>query len=216
MAKFSWIGFIVLLTVVPAAADEGWIWVWLEAWRQEKTSAGLFLAGRQDAHHGSVVQLASPRIKRELLPWLDGGLGLSLLQIEDVNSGRRYLQGRPELELNPHCNLTPSLRLDWRNRMEWRWNEDAALTTSRLRHRWQLGWTLPEAIGPLTRLFASNEWLFDLHRSQWGENRVVPVGLSFKTGKRTDLDFFYMIVSTRTLAEWRHESVIGTYLRVRF
>jgi hypothetical protein len=44
----------------------------------------------------------------------------------------------------------------------------------------------------------------------------VPVGLSFKTGKRTDLDFFYMIVSTRTLAEWRHESVIGTYLRVRF
>ena len=68
----------------------------------------------------------------------------------------------------------------------------------------------------MTRVFASNEWLFDLHRSQWSENRVVPVGLSFKTGKRTDLDLFYMIVSTRTPAEWRHESVIGTYLRVRF
>ncbi len=48
MTKFAWIGFIVLLTVVPAAADEGWIWGCLEVWRHEKTSAELLLAGRQE------------------------------------------------------------------------------------------------------------------------------------------------------------------------
>ncbi len=216
MGKPWWIGWIILTAVIPARADEWWAWSWLEVWRQEKNSAGLFLVNRYDTDDGSIVQLASPRFKRELLPWLDGGIGLSLLQIEDVKTGDRHLQGRPELELNPHFDLTPNLRLDWRNRMEWRWNEEEAFTTNRLRHRLQLGWTLPDSIGPWTRIFVSNEWLIDLHRSQCTENRVVPLGLSFKTGKHTDLDLFYMIVSTRKPLEWRHESVLGTYLRVRF
>ncbi|MEQ1748939.1 MAG: DUF2490 domain-containing protein [Prosthecobacter sp.] len=216
MGKLFWFGFILLVTAIPAQADEWWAWSWLEVWRQEKNSAGLFLANRYDTDDAFLMQLASPRFKRELLPWLDGGIGLSLLQIADVKSGERHLQGRPELELNPHFDLTPHLRLDWRNRMEWRWNEEETLTIHRLRHRLQLTWTLPEAIGPWTRIFASNEWLTDLHRRQLTENRVVPLGLSFKTGKHTDLDLFYMIVSSKTPLEWRHESVLGTYLRVRF
>jgi len=55
MTKFAWIGFIVLLTVVPAAADEGWIWGCLEVWRHEKTSAELLLAGRQEREPPSVI-----------------------------------------------------------------------------------------------------------------------------------------------------------------
>jgi len=54
MTRFAWIGFIVLLTVVPAAADEGWIWGCLEVWWQEKTSAELLLAGRQEREPPSV------------------------------------------------------------------------------------------------------------------------------------------------------------------
>jgi len=54
MTKFAWIGCIVLLTVVPVASDEGWIWGGLEVWRQEKTSAELLLAGRQEREPPSV------------------------------------------------------------------------------------------------------------------------------------------------------------------
>ena len=216
MGKLLWIGLMMLVAVMPARADEWWAWTWLEVWKREKNSAGLFLVNRMDTEDGSIVQLASPRFKRELLPWMDGGIGLSLLQIENLKTGDRYLQGRPELELNPHFDLTPHLRLDWRNRMEWRWNEEEAFTTNRLRHRLQLGWTLPDSIGPWTRVFASNEWLINMHRSQLTENRLVPLGLSFKAGRHADLDLFYMIVSTKTRTEWQHESVLGTCLRVRF
>jgi hypothetical protein len=209
---------LMLLLSSPAKmrADEWWAWTWLETWHHDKNTAGLFLANRYDTGDGAVVQLASPRFKRELTPWLEGGIGLSLLQLKDLKTDERYLQGRPELELNPHFNLTDHLRLDWRNRMEWRWNERESLKGSRLRHRLQLSWTLPDALGPLTRIFVSNEWLIDLNRHQGTENRVVPLGLSFKTSAHTDLDLFYMLVSTKPKESWQNESIIGTYLRVKF
>ena len=38
----------------------------------------------------------------------------------------------------------------------------------------------------------------------------------FRNRKRADLDVFYMIDSIMPKETWIHESVIGTYLRVRF
>jgi hypothetical protein len=58
--------------------------------------------------------------------------------------------------------------------------------------------------------------LIDLHRQSWTENRLVPAGLTIHTGPHSDLDLFYMIVSFRQHADWSHESVLGTYLKVRF
>lgn len=207
---------LLLLLHLPAQADEWWAWSWLEFWQQPGRSAGVFLANREDSEDGSYTQLVSSRYKQELLPWLDMGIGLSVLNLENTVSNERHWQLRPELELNPHLELTPHLRIDWRNRMEWPWNEDESLKAGRFRHRIQLGWTLPHSIGPWTRFFISNEWLVNLGRGQWTENRVVPLGLTFKAGKRTDLDVFYMINSTMPKETWIHESVIGTYLRVRF
>lgn len=144
------------------------------------------------------------------------GVGLSLLNLAGNGASDRHLQMRPELELNPKFNFTPNLRMDLRNRLEWRWNEEEAFTTHRSRHRIQFGWTLPQAIGPWTRVFASNEWLIDLHRQTWAENRCIPLGLTFKSASNTEMDFFYMILSTRPHQEWLHESVLGTYLKVKF
>lgn len=207
---------LLLLLHLPAQADEWWAWSWLEFWQQPGRSAGVFLANREDSEDGSYTQLVSSRYKQEMLPWLDMGIGLSVLNLENTVSNERHWQLRPELELNPHLELTPHLRIDWRNRMEWPWNEEESLKAGRFRHRIQLGWTLPHSIGPWTRFFISNEWLVNLGRGQWTENRVVPLGLTFKAGKRTDLDVFYMINSTMPKETWIHESVIGTYLRVRF
>jgi hypothetical protein len=210
--------FLLLLALMTTGlrADEWWAWTNLEFWRNQKTRAGLFLGNRADVDDGSYVQIASPRVKHALLPWLEGGIGLSLLSIENTRTGDRLTQFRPELELNPHFNLTKHLALEWRNRIEWRWNEAQTFTTHRSRQRLQLAWTLPRPLGPLTRLFVSNEWLTDLHRLQQTENRLVPLGLTFKLGSQSDLDIFYMIDSNRAKAAWTHESVLGTYLRVRF
>jgi hypothetical protein len=207
---------LLIASALPLQADEWWAWSMLEFYRKPPWTAGVFLGNRADSGDGSYVQIVSPRVKYAALPWLDLGVGLSALSIENPNTHIRYGQFRPELEINPKYDLTKSLRLEWRNRMEWRLNENAAFTTHRTRHRLQFAWTLPQPFGPLTRLFASNEWLVDLHRGQWTENRLVPLGLTFKLTPSADLDFFYMICSSRIKAEWRPESVLGTYLRLRF
>ncbi|MCB1279144.1 DUF2490 domain-containing protein [Prosthecobacter sp.] len=207
---------LILLSVLPLQADEWWAWNMVEFYHEPPWTAGLFMGNRADTEDGSYVQIVSPRAKYAVLPWLDLGLGLSTLSIENPNTHFRYEQLRPELEINPKFDLTKDLRLDWRNRMEWRKNENTAFTTHRTRHRLQLNWTLPQPVGPLTRVFVSNEWLADLHRGEWSENRLVPLGLTFNLGKNTDLDLFYMVCSSRPKTEWTHESVLGTYLRVRF
>ena len=165
---------------------------------------------------GSYAQIVSPRVKCAATNWLDLGLGLSMLRIENIATHDRYDQLRPELEINPHYELTQQVRLDWRNRMEWRENEGAPSTFNRTRHRMQLAWTLPKPLGPLTRIFASDEILMDMHLRRETENRLVPLGLTFKISASVDLDLFYMIDSKRTQTAWKPESVLGTYLRVRF
>lgn len=205
-----------LCTVTAVHADEWWAWSSLEFWRDDTRRAWLFLGNRLDADDGAYVQIASPRFRQALLPWLDGGIGLSLLSIENTTTDIRFTQFRPELELNPHFDLTPRLSLELRNRMEWRWNEEQSFTMHRLRNRLQLAYTLPRPIGPITRLYSNNEWLTDLHRMQWTENRLVPLGLTFKTGPKSDLDLFYMILSSDSKADWNHESIFGTWWRVRF
>ncbi len=207
--------FLALLPALAAQADEWWAWTLLDVYHEAPWSAGVLMVNRLDFEDGPIVQMISPRVKYELAPWLDAGLALSALSIENT-SGVRYSQFRPELELNPKFSLSDDLCLEWRNRMEWRWNEGESFTIHRSRHRLQLTWTLPNAIGPLKRLFVSNECLIDLHRGELSENRLVPAGLSFATSAHTDLDLFYMLLSHHQHDDWKTESVIGTYLRVRF
>jgi len=197
-------------------ADEWWAWASMEFWRQPPWTASVFLGNRLDTDDGAVVQIVSPRMKYLVAPWLDLGVGLSALSIENPASHIRYFQGRPELEINPKHDFNRHLRLEWRNRMEWRWNEGEPFTTHRSRHRLQLAWTFPRPVGSLTRIFASNEVLVDLHRHQWRENRLVPLGATFKISARADLDLFYMLLSSRSGDGWHGESVLGTYLRMHF
>lgn len=205
-----------IFSLSPAWADEWWAWSWMEAWHENQSSAGVFLANRYDDDDRGLLQLVSPRFKNQISPWLEMGLGLSFLRLKDITTNDHELQVRPEIELNPHFDITPELRLDWRNRLEWRWNERESLKTSRFRQRLQFSHVLPKAFSPWTRLFVSNEWLIDLNRHQWTENRLVPLGMTFKTGRRSDLDLFYMQLSTKIQESWQHESMFVTYWKVRF
>ncbi len=42
------------------------------------------------------------------------------------------------------------------------------------------------------------------------------LGITLKTSAHTDLDLLYMLFSHHIQNDWQTESVIGTYLRVRF
>ncbi|MDI1313531.1 DUF2490 domain-containing protein [Prosthecobacter sp.] len=207
---------LCLLTAPLLHADEWWAWSTLDLYRKPPWTGSVFLGNFADEVDGSWVQIVSPRVKYAAFKWLEFGLGLSMLRIENVAKNTYSGQLRPELEINPRYDLTEHLRLDWRNRMEWRENEGQAFTTSRTRHRLQISYTFPQPLGPLTRIFASNEWLMDLHLNQHTENRVVPLGLTFKLNSSTDLDISYMIDSKRAKTMWKHESILITYLRVRF
>jgi hypothetical protein len=207
--------FLVLLATA-AHAGEWWSWTLLDVWHERPWSGGVLLVNRLDFEDGDIVQMISPRVRYELLPWLEAGVALSALNIENTSTGDRYWQFRPELELNPKFHFTDHLKLECRNRMEWRDNEREDFTTHRSRHRLQLAWTLPQPVGPVTRLFVSNEWLIDLHKGEWSENRLVPAGLTFKLTDHTDLDLFYMLLGHHLRGEWQTEQVIVTYLRMRF
>ena len=207
---------LCLLWTLPAKADEWWAWTNIDYYRKPPWTGSLFMGNFADEVDGSYAQMVSPRVKYAASNWLDLGVGLSMLRLENIATHDRYDQLRPELEINPHYDLTKELRVDWRNRMEWRENEGAPSTFNRTRHRLQLAWTLPRPLGPLTRIFANDEILMNMHLRQQTENRFIPLGLTFKLTDSMDLDVFYMIDSKRVKTHWKLESVLGTYLRVRF
>ncbi len=204
-----------LFLPLVAQADEWWAWSNVDYYRKPPWTGSVFMGNFADEVDGSYAQMVSPRVKYAASQWLDLGLGLSMLRLENIATHDRYAQLRPELEINPHYDLQ-QVRLDWRNRMEWRENQGASSTANRTRHRLQLAWTLPQPLGPLIRIFASDECLMDLHLRRSTENRFIPLGLTFKLTDSMDLDLFYMIDSKRTKTTWKNESVLGTYLRVRF
>ena len=207
---------LCILWTLPAHADEWWAWTNIDYYRKPPWTGSLFMGNFADEVDGSYAQIVSPKVKYAALDWLDVGLGLSMLRLENITTHDRYDQLRPELEINPHYDLTKELRVEWRNRMEWRENQGAPSTFNRTRHRLQLAWTLPRPLGPLTRIFANDEILMDMHLRRETENRFVPLGLTFKITDSMDLDVFYMIDSKRVKTYWKLESVLGTYLRVRF
>ncbi len=207
--------FLCLLSTLTAQADEWWAWANVDYYRKPPWTGSVFMGNFADEADGSYAQMVSPRVKYAAAKWLDLGLGLSMLRLENTAKHDRYDQLRPELEINPHYELQ-QVRLDWRNRMEWRENQGVPSTSNRTRHRLQVAWTLPQPLGPLTRIFASDECLMDLHLRRPTENRLIPLGLTFKLSNSVDLDLMYMIDSKRTKTAWKSESVLVTYLRVRF
>lgn len=207
-----------LLGIHPVhATGEWWGWTMLTFHQDEKSNTALFMGNRYDADDGPYVQIISPRYKRMVMPWLETGYGLSFLSIESLSTGERFTQFRPEFELTPKFRLTDQLQFELRNRMEWRWNEGQEFTWHRSRHRVQLGYRLAEKIGPVTRFFINNEILTDLNKKgELWENRAIPMGVTLASSKQTDLDLFYMIFSVNHPSGWVHESVIGSFLRIRF
>jgi hypothetical protein len=119
---------------------------------------------------------------------------------------------RLELEANPHWKLTDWVTLDLRNRLEVRFRDGPSNGPERTRHRIQYTFPLAHA-GPLKSLYFNDEFFLDLDHKQLNQNRLTPLGLSFKLNDYAQLRLYYLVQSIRTHAEWDHAHVLGTQLQ---
>jgi hypothetical protein len=82
-----------------------------------------------------------------------------------------------------------------------------------MRHRLQVTRSVVD-FGPVTAVYLSNEWVVELVRGDWAENRAVPVGITFTITKKTAVDFFYMVRSFRFDDGWTTDHVGGVFLKL--
>jgi hypothetical protein len=68
--------------------------------------------------------------------------------------------------------------------------------------------------GPLAAVYFSDEWLVELDRGDWTENRLIPVGLTFAVTKQVAVDLFYMVRFFRGDEAWANEQVAGVSLKL--
>lgn len=192
------------------------VWAWLDVtvWKNEDSRFHLFSHQAMSDGRGPIVQLISPRFKHRVQPWLELGGGFSMLRIERGGGDESFFdQVRPELEFNPIIKLGKFWTLHFRNRVEMRWDRWSGEPRPRLRQRLQLTRTLQD-IGPLAAFYFSNEWLEELDRGDWTENRAVPAGLTFKLTEKAAVDLFYMIRSFHLDSVWTTDHVFGVFLKL--
>ena len=215
------VGLLLGLTLsfgpIHAKAELGadvWAWLDVTVWKNADSRFHLFSHQAMADGRGPIVQLISPRFKHRIQPWLELGTGFSMLRIERGGGDESVFdQVRPELECNPILQLGKCWTIHFRNRAEIRWNDWQGEPRPRMRHRLQVTRSL-EDFGLVTAVYLSNEWLVELDRGDWTENRAVPVGMTFTITKKTAVDFFYMVRSFRFDDGWTSDHVVGVFLKL--
>lgn len=150
---------------------------------------------------------------------LQFGLNYTYLENESASprSGKVHskYQHRLELEANPHWKWGDWLRIDNRNRVEFRWIQDKGSDNGRYRQRWQVSVPVKN-IPKVQKIYANNEvfWLFETGKVN--ENRLIPLGVSFKVTEKSSLSLFYMIQSRKRGGNWTSNQILGTFLSFKF
>ena len=94
-----------------------------------------------------------------------------------------------------------------------RWNESAGKPRPRTRHRALLTRSFG-GVGPLTAIYASNEFLLEHDRGGRGGNRLVPEGLTLRLSGWASMDLFYMARSSHAVGHWSHDHIAGVVLKL--
>ena len=94
-----------------------------------------------------------------------------------------------------------------------RWNESAGKPRPRTQHRALLTRSFG-GVGPLTAIYASNEFLLELDGGgRGGGNRLVPEGLTLRLSGSPSMDLFYMARSSHAVGHWSHDHIAGVVLK---
>lgn len=117
-------------------------------------------------------------------------------------------QQRVEAAVTPSFTLGDRFTLNARTRLEHRWLEGQA-NNLRTRHRFELehpaGAWLPAA-----GFFHSYEFFFDWSANRNSAHRVLPAGISWEFGPRTDVRAYYYIERSRGGGDWENRHVFFT------
>ncbi|MBI3317075.1 MAG: DUF2490 domain-containing protein [Candidatus Omnitrophica bacterium] len=154
-------------------------------------------------------------------PWKHLSLGMNYTYLESESFQRRTRDTefkhhhRFELEINPSWGWKDKLKLKNRNRFEFRWIEDQGSDHTRYRSLWELDLPLKK-LGPLVSLYTNNEFFVDFNGEEINENRVTPLGATFKLYKKSTLKIFYMIQSRKGVSDWFSNQVIGSHVSLTY
>lgn len=135
---------------------------------------------------------------------------------ERKNSSDTFVsQQRFEAQATPQLRLGERAQLSLRNRLELRWTQGTPGMNERLRNRFLVRIATPQW-RRVRALFFSNETFYDFDQGDISENRFVPAGVSLYLHERASLRLNYTLRSIRSQPAWRHDTVIGTGLTLRF
>jgi nucleoside-specific outer membrane channel protein Tsx len=171
----------------------------------------------RDNHGEANAHLLSQKAVFKAHENLNLGLAYTWLPFK-TGAGDWQDQHRIEIEANPHWTFAEVWTVSLRNRFETRWIEDRPETNERIRHRIRLRRAL-DGLGPLRGVYAGNEFFYDLDDHDYNQNRLIPLGLSFKLHEKVGFNLYYMIQSVKSGAntsDWDHLHVLGTHMSLSF
>jgi hypothetical protein len=157
-----------------------------------------------------------PKVALDACEYLSFGVNYSYFRkespIPQTDDFEPRDEHRAEFEVNPHYTFHNGVQINLRNRWEHRWFIDTDRQNDRSRHR--LEFVVPvKRMGPLTEIFSQAEVFYDYDRELTSEERIVPLGLTFKLARQVKLKTFYMWQPIQFApGEWSSSHVFYTQL----
>lgn len=154
------------------------------------------------------VYLFKEKVYRSLNDWLDVAVNFAYIRSRDGSGESFKNQYRQEFEFNPHWKIDKCLKITLRNRLEWRKIQDEGFGNSRFRQRWGMKYTL-QNWGRFLFVEASNEFFYDFRHNQYNQNRLIPLEVGIRLGRKLILRPFFMLISSKDRGDWSQTQVFG-------
>ncbi len=210
----AWVMLVLALAGTARGVDDFGTWQWtsVECYKEGPFSATLFneLRWRDDSRDFS-LGLVGPLFRHQTWSHTSFALGAYYLHVprgfnlDDTN------QAWLDLEMLNTWKASEDWSISIRTMFENRWLEDPHGMRQVSRHRLGAAWTGWKA-GPMTKLYANNEFFLDWDSGEFRENRAIPLAAAFKLHETVSLELFPMIRSSKGNEDWTHEFIIGTHL----
>ncbi len=213
----------------------GWLWCWCETrsahgddqmqgwyqsliWKRlnEQWSVGNYAEARlNDGVDTLHTWIASPRLRYDVGPRFHMQMNTTWFEALNGPQTAAIRAFRLELEANPSLPLGEDFMFSMRNRYEWRWRSDPNAYDTRIRIRPQLDWVMARD-GLFRGLYANNEFFYDFDQNRFSENRLTPLGATFRPSREVELRIFYLWRRTASGTRWFTYHALGVQSAISF
>ncbi len=207
--------FLLVLLARPAQADDSQYRFGLGLKLVDTEYVDLTTYGQfdlSDSAPNPTLYLISERVLVE--PWHNLSFGLNYtyirrdLFLKQIGQEIFLSQHRAEFEIDPHWHLSDSVWLNMRHRLEYRWTQDLP---DNIRSRHRVEFVIPvHHLEPLAEVFSSGEFFYDYSRHRNSENRLIPLGLTFRFSEHVYMKTYYMLQAVHVSHDWPISNVLYT------